>query len=187
MRVIAGRYRGRRLKTVKGKGTRPTTDKIKESFFQMIGPYFNGGTCLDLFAGSGGLGIEALSRGIDKAIFIEKNTKAVRIIHGNIKELGLNEQTEVYRTDAFRALNVLKKKKLQFDLIFIDPPYGLLNDNEIITEIINNNLLKANGLIYYEHEAIKGEPEIDLELKIIRRVNYGTTTGITIYQNDSQD
>lgn len=183
MRVIAGTYKGRCLKTIKGKQTRPTTDKIKESFFHMIGPYFNGGICLDLFAGSGALGIEAISRGMEKAIFIEKNLKAIKIIHENVKSLGLYDKVEIYRTDAYRALQILKKKKLQFHLILLDPPYKQININDYITFIINNKLLIENGLIYYEHEAMNGNPKVDLKLNVIKRVNYGRTTGITIYQN----
>lgn len=183
MRVVAGKHKGRSLKTVKSEQTRPTSDKIKESVFQMLGPFFDGGICLDLFAGSGSLGIEALSRGMDKAIFIEKNQKAIKIVHDNIKQLKLTNQTEVYRNDALRSLSILRKRDLQFDLIFVDPPYGKLNDKEIMTYIIENNLLKKDGIIYYEHEATDKNMENVMSLQVIKQTNYGTTTGITLFQN----
>src|SRR5699024_11846585 len=98
MRVIAGTHRGRLLKAVPGDTTRPTTDKIKEAVFHMLGPFFQGGTCIDLFAGRGALGIEALSRGIDHAIFIDKSPKAIHTINRNLKVLQLVVQLEIYRT-----------------------------------------------------------------------------------------
>lgn len=183
MRVIAGTFRGRQIKTVKSDETRPTSDKIKESVFQMIGPFFNGGICLDLFAGSGALGIEALSRGMEKAIFIEKNTKAIKIVHGNINQLNLSDQVEVYRTDAMRALNVLKKRKVSFDLIFVDPPYNQLNDKQILEQIIENRLLKRGGMIYYEYESSSNHIGENIDLNVIKHVNYGTTS-VTIFTNE---
>src|SRR5699024_12217961 len=115
MRVIAGELKGRRLEAVPGKQTRPTSDKVKEATFQMMGPFFNGGRCLDLFAGSGSLGIEAISRGMDYAVFIDKQSKAIHTIYKNIKTMKIEEQTEVARMDAFRALKVTQKNKAKFD------------------------------------------------------------------------
>ncbi|EIJ79461.1 methyltransferase [Bacillus methanolicus MGA3] len=123
MRVISGACKGRILKAVPGSSTRPTTDKVKEAIFNMIGPYFDGGLGLDLFAGSGGLGIEALSRGLSKVIFVDKDKKAIQIIHENIKTCGLMEQSEVYLNSAERALKAIIKRGLVFDFIFLDPPY----------------------------------------------------------------
>lgn len=182
MRVIAGQYRGRRLKTVQGQETRPTSDKVKESIFQMIGPYFDGGYCLDLFAGSGALAIEALSRGMDKAILIEKSKQAIKTIYDNVKGLNLTkEQAEVYRTDALRALYVLQKRQLKFDLIFIDPPYGKLDDEKIVMTVIENDLLMDDGIIYYEYATMDG-CRVELGcLTVIKQVNYGTT-GITLFK-----
>src|SRR5690625_2707594 len=87
MRVIAGSLKGRKFKAVPGKQTRPTADKVKESIFQIIGPFFDGGTCLDLFAGSGSLGIEAMSRGMEQVVFIDKQPKAIHIINENRKTM----------------------------------------------------------------------------------------------------
>src|SRR5699024_868911 len=124
MRVVAGLHKGRKLKAVSGSTTRPKADKVKEAVFQVMGPFFSGGKVLDLFAGSGALGIEALSRGMESAFFIDKQSKAIHTIHDNLKSLSIADQAEVYRNDAFRALQLLSKRQLQFDLILLDPPYG---------------------------------------------------------------
>ena len=109
MRVISGTRKGRTLKAVPGQSTRPTTDKVKESIFNMIGPYFDGGWALDLFAGSGGLGIEALSRGFDHCIFVDRDIKAIQTIKGNLNQLSLMDQSEVFRNEAKRALAAVVK------------------------------------------------------------------------------
>lgn len=96
--------KGRSLKAVAGTSTRPTTDKVKESIFNMIGPYFDGGRGLDLFAGSGGLGIEALSRGFEHCIFVDRDFKAIQTVKSNLKTLELTKHAQVYRNDAERAL-----------------------------------------------------------------------------------
>ena len=103
MRVISGSQKGRILKAVPGKTTRPTTDKVKEAIFNMIGPYFNGGYGLDLFAGSGGLGIEGLSRGLDKVIFIDFDYKAIRTIKENVNICRFESMAEIYKNDWKRA------------------------------------------------------------------------------------
>ena len=147
MRVIAGELKGRRLEAVPGKQTRPTSDKVKEAIFQMMGPFFYGGKCLDLFAGSGSLGIEAISRGMDFAVFIDKQPKAIHTIYKNIKTLKIDERTEVARMDAFRALKVTQKNKVKFDLIIIDPPYDKFNYTEILNEIMKRELLSDGGMV----------------------------------------
>src|SRR5690625_6575217 len=116
----------------------------------MMGLFFNGGRCLDLLAGRGSLGIEAISRGMDYTIFIDKQSKAIHTIYKNIKTMRIEEQTEVARMDAFRALKVTQKNKAKFDLIMIDPPYDKLDYTEILNEIIKRELLNNGGLINFE-------------------------------------
>src|SRR5699024_9088973 len=148
MRVIAGQHKGRKLKTVRSDGTRPTSDKIKEAIFHKLGPFFTGGICLDLFAGSGALGIEALSRGMDRAIFIEKSSQAVRTIRANVEMLKMAQQCEIYRADASKALHKLSEGPNTFDLICIDPPYEQDIYQPIINKIISAHLLKDQAFIY---------------------------------------
>jgi len=180
MRIIAGNFKGRKVKSVPGQSTRPTADKIKEALFQVIGPFFNGGSFLDLFAGSGALGMESLSRGMDSGIFVDRHPKAVHTIKENIRQFQLDEKTEVYRTDAFRALKACRKRGLQFDLIFLDPPYQKVNYTKLLEHIINYDLLKENGFVYCEHQ-----PSEDIQVphswQIIKQEVYSSTIGISIY------
>ena len=123
MRIIAGKFGGRRLKAVPGMKTRPTTDKVKESMFNIIGPYFDGGNVLDLFAGSGGLSIEAVSRGADQAYLIDRQYQAIKTIKENVAVTKAEDQFQIFKTDARKALTKLAEKQIKFDLVFLDPPY----------------------------------------------------------------
>lgn len=182
MRIIAGEFKGRTLKAVPGKFTRPTGDKIKESLFQMIGPFFEGGTCLDLFAGSGALGIEAISRGMEYAVFIEKHPRAIRTIYENINIVRIDKQTEVSRMDAFRALRVVSKNEAHFDLIFIDPPYQKIDYQKILNEIIRLNILNKDGFIVCEHDPSLALSGLTDDVQIYKQATYNATTAITIYR-----
>ena len=121
MKIVSGIYGGRPLKTLEGKTTRPTSDKVRGAIFNMIGPYFEGGRVLDLYAGSGGLSIEAISRGMSSAVLVERDRKAQTIVAENIqmtKEVG---KFQLLKMDAERALEQVSG---EFDLIFLDPPYA---------------------------------------------------------------
>jgi len=175
MRVIAGDLKGRQIIAMKGDNTRPTSDKIKESMFNMLGQFFDGGTALDLFAGSGNLGIESISRGIDRAVFIDNEYKAVKVIKENIANLAINDKTEVYKNDAFKALDLLGKRNISFDLIFLDPPYKKFEMTEILKHIVNQNLIAEAGLIMCE-DAVGFDLLLDdLPFEEIKRSMYGVT------------
>ncbi|MCP3026230.1 16S rRNA (guanine(966)-N(2))-methyltransferase RsmD [Halobacillus sp. A5] len=182
MRVIAGDYKGRQLKSVPTHKTRPTTDKVKESVFHMIGPYFDGGVVLDLFAGSGGLGIEALSRGVNHCIFVDQQSKAIGTIYENIKLLKLEDQAEVFKTDALRALKAAGKRELQFNYIFLDPPYKKFSYEDLIAEILKYNLLAESGIIICEHDASEIIPHQVEQLKLMKTENYGSNIGVSIFK-----
>lgn len=184
LRVVAGDYKGRQLKAVPGVTTRPTTDKVKEAIFNMVGPYFEGGTALDLFAGSGGLGIEALSRGMDHCIFVDREAKAIQTIHKNLELCRAENRSEVYRNDAERALKPIIKRDVQFSLIFLDPPYKQQKLEALINTIDDNNLLNKDGYIVTEHGS-----DIKLDLEIgqfvqCKHETYGMSS-ITIYRHKS--
>lgn len=171
MRVIAGKHKSKSLESMEGRNTRPTMDKVKEGIFNSL--YDVSGIGLDLFAGSGALGIEALSRGMDKVIFVDQNFKAVKIIKSNLENLDLVEQSEVYKNNADRALKALSKREIQFDIIFLDPPYekGLID--KALKQISEFNLLKENGIIVCEfsnHEEIDYQP-----FNMIKRYHFGLT------------
>ncbi|MDP4161557.1 MAG: 16S rRNA (guanine(966)-N(2))-methyltransferase RsmD [Bacillota bacterium] len=182
MRVVSGICKGRPLKAVPGNTTRPTTDKVKEALFNMIGPYFDGGLALDLFAGSGGLGIEALSRGVDLSIFVDREPKAIQTIHENINACGFEAKSEVYRNDADRALKALKKREIAFDYIFLDPPYKKQQLVSLMEKIDEQLLLKEDGLIVCEHSFDVELPPSIRSLTQVKYERYGIIA-ITIYQN----
>jgi 16S rRNA (guanine966-N2)-methyltransferase len=184
MRVVSGICKGRQLQPVPGMTTRPTTDKVKEAIFNMIGSYFDGGIGLDLFAGTGGLGIEALSRGLDLVIFVDRDAKAVQTIRKNIDLCGLNDKAEVYRNDAERALKAVLKRGLQFDLIFLDPPYKMQKLKTLIETIDNLQLLAANGWIIAEHSHEMNLPNSIGSLQMIKHETYGITA-VSLYRYEA--
>lgn len=186
MRVITGEYGGRRLKAVPGENTRPTTDKIKESLFNMIGPYFDGGNCLDLFAGSGGLAIEAVSRGMDKAVLIDKAPAAIKVIQENIAVTKEEEKFKVIRGDAARVINNLKSEQQVFDLVFLDPPYAKQQIVSQIEALLDKNMLSPEALIVCEVDKKVDLPETIKQAQVYKSAEYGITK-IMIYELVSQE
>jgi 16S rRNA (guanine966-N2)-methyltransferase len=185
MRVVAGSKKGHPLQAVPGKGTRPTVDKVKESIFNIIGPYFDGGYVLDLYAGTGGLGIEALSRGAQHCIFVDANRKAVSIVNENLTATGFHSQAEVYRNDANRALSALAKREIQFRIVFLDPPYAQQKIESQIAILHDHNLLSKDAVIVAEHDAKDILSDQIGSLSKARESTYGQTT-ITVYQREEQ-
>lgn len=181
MRVISGTAKGLLLKSVAGRGTRPTTDKVKEALFNMIGPYFSGDKVLDLFAGTGGLGIEALSRGAGQAIFIDRNPKAIEVIKHNIQTTNVMDRSEVYCSDAKRALKVMTKQGLSFKLIFLDPPYRLDNADVLLADMWNNGLIAKDAIIIVEHDSKYKYPNKIQSLYAWKTAGYGEV-GIIVYR-----
>lgn len=186
MRVIAGSVKGIPLKAVPGQTTRPTTDKVKESLFNIIGPYFDGGNVLDLFAGSGGLGIEALSRGIDHAVFIDRDRKAIETIRANLDKTRLSGQAEILRADAKQAIKVLKKNGFRARLLFMDPPYNQPAFYELMDFAAEQGIVTEDVLVVCEHD--KG---VELEdrtayFQNIRKEQYGGTV-ISIYLRQKEE
>ncbi|TCT26892.1 16S rRNA (guanine966-N2)-methyltransferase [Melghiribacillus thermohalophilus] len=182
MRVISGTLKGRQIKPVPSRMTRPTADKVKEAMFQIIGPFLDGGLVLDLFAGSGNLGIEALSRGAERTIFVDRHPRAIQTIYENIRNLHIQDQAEVYKTDAFRALKAASKRGLMFDYIFLDPPYEKCSYTALFEAILNHTLIHSESIIICEHTADEQLPEEFGKLAAFKSEIYGKTTGITLYR-----
>lgn len=180
MRVVAGERKGMPLKAIAGTTTRPTTDKVKESIFNMIGPFFDGGIALDLFAGSGGLGIEALSRGCEKGIFVEKDSKAFQILQENIKKCRYEEQTELYRTDAIRAVKGLLKRDIQIDYLFVDPPYRKVEYYQLVNSLVDGGKLTDQAIIVCEHATEIDLPKSYGDYTLKKEETYGSSI-ISIY------
>lgn len=185
MRVITGEYGGRKLKAVPGNNTRPTTDKVKESIFNIIGPYFDGGVCLDLFAGSGGLAIEAISRGMDKAVLIDRDPLAIKTIKENISVTKESDKFDIYRNDANRAIDLLKGNK-KFDLIFLDPPYAKQEIEMQIKKIVDADLLNDEAIIICEVDKRTDLEENIGAATVFRSEVYGASK-IIMYEYSSNE
>ena len=164
MRVISGKYRGKKIEGYDINGTRPTMDRVKESLFAIIQNKIIDSICLDLFAGSGALGIEALSCGARECDFVDNNPLTIKALKKNLNNI---ENANIFNMDYQKYLNGTQK---QFDIIFLDPPYSLNLITEAIKKIIENNLLKEEGLIICEYETEK----IITSLKIIKEKKYGS-------------
>ncbi len=181
MRIIAGKYGGIRLNPVKGDQTRPTTDKVKEAIFSMVGPYFSGGVFLDLFAGSGAVGLESVSRGMDEAVLVDRSSKAIKAIKDNILKIKTPDAFKVIKGTASQVLDRLSAQQYNFQMVFLDPPYKEQKIVENIKQIVKLNLLKTDGLIICEVDNNTVLPDNIGNLESIKKKNYGLTN-LLIYQ-----
>jgi len=184
LRVIGGKYKRLHIKTIDGQSTRPTTDKVKENIFNGLQDLE--GIGLDLFAGSGGLGIEGLSRGLDKVIFVDGNFKATKMIKENLNTLYIPEtQYEVYKNDAIRALKALNKRDIKFDYIFLDPPYRKSLIDQSLEKIQTFDLLNVNGTIICEFD--KSEDIDTGAFKVLKKYEYGLTHVMLLTKGEDND
>ncbi|OUM88303.1 MAG: 16S rRNA (guanine(966)-N(2))-methyltransferase RsmD [Bacillus thermozeamaize] len=185
MRVIAGEFRGRNLKSVPGRHVRPTSDKVKGAMFNMIGPFFEGGRGLDLFAGTGALGIEALSRGLEQVVFVDHSRQSIRVIQTNLRMLGLEGQAEVYQMGAEEAVSFLAERNRRFDLVFLDPPYMSTRESLApawLTQLAQGRLLAQAAKVVLEHDARVSFPDRLGVLEKVKERRYGNTT-LTIFEH----
>ncbi len=151
MRIIAGIHGSRRLVVPKGEHTRPTLERTRESLFSMLQPYIPGAAVLDLFAGSGALGLEALSRSAAHAVFCDNSGEAIRAVRQNIKLLQLEERTAVIAQDYQKALHQLEEQEAVFDMIFVDPPYHL-PAGPVLSSLAAHQTLSPEGIIILEQD-----------------------------------
>ena len=182
MRVISGTAKGKRLKAPPGNDTRPITDMIKEALFNVLGQWIGDADFLDLFAGSGSVGIEALSRGARRVIFVDNSQAAVKTIRENLVNCGFEHQYELYRYDVIEAITRLRKRDLVFDYIYIDPPF---TQEKIFLAVMKaldeNNLLQVNGTLIIRTPRKMMLPVNFQNLVSIRHNHYGDST-LNYYQ-----
>ena len=171
MRVISGKYKGKRINGYDIDGTRPTMDRVKESMFGTIQDYIKDSVVLDLFAGSGNLGIEALSNGALKGYFVDNNKKVIDIIKKNIDEIGIKEENYLLHMDYKEALHYFSDNNIQFNIIFVDPPYKMKIGQEIIDYVTDNDMLLENGILVVECQ--EDSFNINNKLKVIKDKKYG--------------
>ena len=175
MRIISGRFGGRKLKTLEGLDTRPTSDKARGAVFNILAQKVPGAMVLDLFSGSGAMGLEAVSRGARFAVMNDISRHSIEIIEENVDALGANEETGIMCEDAFAAIDILAQSEMIFDLIYIDPPYDSNLYEPIIHKIRENGILAHGGIIICEHR--KGTTfELPFDYRIYDRRIYGKST-----------
>lgn len=150
MRIIAGENRGKKLKAVPGMKTRPTADRVKEAVFSSIHDTLYGSRFLDVFSGTGNMALEAVSRGAEMAVLLEKDTDALNVIQDNVTACRQNERCTIMRGDSFASMNTLYRQGKQFDFIYVDPPYQAGLYEEVLKNIAEKNLLAQDGLILLE-------------------------------------
>ncbi len=159
MRVIGGKLRGKEIKGYLIDGTRPTMDRVKESMFAIIQDNIKDSICLDLFAGSGSLGIEAISNGASKCYFVDNNKIAIKVINKNLENLNIKDQAIVIEKDYMDSLIYFRQNKIKFNIVLLDPPYDELVINRILDYLFKNKLLKRNAIVVceYQKDNIKSE------------------------------
>lgn len=181
MRIISGEMRGFKLKAPKGMDTRPTSDKVKESLFSIMGYIESSSEVLDLYSGSGNIGLEFLSRGAESACFIDTDAKAISTIKDNIEKCKVSDRATVYKNDVSRAMEMLANRSKKFDYIFMDPPYKSGLVEKTIDKVAELDLLKDGGLLIAEHErGLVLEDSVGSMKKVDNR-RYGDTE-ITFYR-----
>ena len=175
MRIISGTSRGRKLVTPRNRSLRPTSDRVKESIFNILQDKMGGKIVLDLFAGTGNLGIEALSRGAKKVIFVEKQRQALGLIQRNLTQFGLEERSEILPRDMKRAIGILNQRGECFDLILMDPPYerGLIR--ETLLELNSQKIYHKDSILVIEHNRREPLPHTLEGWNLIRQRRMGDT------------
>lgn len=183
MRVISGSARGRRLKELKGMDTRPTTDKVKEAMFNILQFELEGRRMLDLFSGTGQLGIEALSRGAEHCTFVDARRDAAALIRENLKATGLSDQSRVVQGDALAFLASCKER---FDMILLDPPYQTDLLERSLEAISRIDILREHGIIVCESAQEKQLPDLPSPFEKGREYRYGKIK-LTVYRRIGSD
>ena len=186
MRIIAGQYKGRRVKTLDGLQVRPTSDRLRETVFNILAPRIAAARVLDLCAGSGAMGIEALSRGASTVAFIEQNRRAHQTISDNLKHCGVVNGVRVINRDALTALKYLNEHGEQFDLIYFDPPYDAELYSPVLWLLAKSKLLKADGWLLVEHRRSMPLQESYETLQRFRELPQGETQ-LSFYRLNAEE
>ncbi len=184
MRVIAGKARSIRLVSPVGENTRPTTDRIKETLFNLIAGEVPGSVFLDIFSGSGGIGIEALSRDADKAYFIENDRNALTCIKKNLIKTNLSENAFLVGMDVFKGIHKLSEDKdLKFDIVFLDPPYAWGREKDVLSELKNAGLTKEDTIFIIEATMERSDEDLMPEAFTVARIKeYKTNKHVFLRQ-----
>lgn len=175
MRIITGRARGLKLTTPKNWDVRPTADRVKESVFNIIGSKIIGAQVLDLFAGTGNLGLESWSRGAEKIVFTDTSKESLRLVESNIAKCRAQDDTETIWGDACQLIGRLHKKGMRFDFVFADPPYNKGLVQKVIAALAESPLLNDGGYLIAEHSAHDELGTLPPQFELVRCETYGET------------
>ena len=186
MRVLAGALKGRRLETPRGSTTRPTADHVRIALMDTLTPRLPGARLLDLFAGAGGVGLEALSRGAAQATFVEREARAIGALRANVTALGVTVQARVERADVRAALERLAREGARFDIVFLDPPY----EDDAVTSTLERlgalPLVVSDGVVIAQHRTKRPPPAENGRLTAFRTRRFGETT-LTFFRAGGYD
>ena len=186
MRIIAGKYRSRIIKMPKGPEIRPTKDRVREALFGIMGEFICGAAVLDAFAGSGAFGIEALSRGAERVVFVDKDKRCAETIRENLETLDIKKDTaSILKIDAFKAFDILEQKKEKFNIVLLDPPYYKDMAKKSLIKINDRDILNPPYLIIAEHHKDDILPKELNGITSYRTASYGDVC-LTFYKAKRQ-
>ena len=175
MRIITGKAKGLKLITPKNSDVRPTSDRVKESLFSIIGSKICGAVVLDLFAGTGNLGLEAWSRGAEKITFVDESRASLKIIQGNTVKARAENDAVIINACVLKAIAQLESKGKSFDFVFCDPPYDKGWPEKVIRQFLKHRIVKAGGYLVLEYSAREKLPTLPSEVTEVRTEKYGDT------------
>ena len=181
MHINSGKFKGFPIITKDISGTRPTSDKVKQAMFNVLGPAIEGNAALDLFAGFGSLGLEALSRGAVSAVFVESKVACARVIEANIERTGVEAVARGLCMDAFKAMGQLEKEGAVFQIALSDAPYGKDMNAKVLNALGDSAILEGGGLLFIQHEKGAGPPAAAQRWQLLKSYTYGDTA-VTLFQ-----
>lgn len=176
MRIISGQLRGRRLRAPEGQATRPTSDRVREALFNIIAARVPGARFLDVCAGSGAVGLEAISRGAEAAVFVEQSRRALEQLEDNVERCGVGDQARIVHRDALSALKSFEAGGERFDLVYVDPPYDAGLYRPVLRLLGMSDVVAPDGLVIVELRTRDRLPDDAGELRHYRDERYGDTT-----------
>ena len=187
MRIIGGTYRSRQLKSLKGLDLRPTSDRLRETLFNVLSPFIESARVLDLFAGTGAVGIEALSRGAAEVVLVEDYAAAAKLIQANLDSLGIDSGARLIVDDSFHALEKLAQRRHVFDIVYLDPPYAAAADYVRVLTFLGNaaTLLSDRAIVVAEHQNGTVLPQQFGFLETVRTLEQSDAT-LTFYRRYTQ-
>jgi 16S rRNA (guanine(966)-N(2))-methyltransferase RsmD len=185
IRIVAGSLKGRKIPTLQGQGIRPTSLRAREALFSILGSVIQGACVADLFAGTGAIGLEALSRGAQKAVFIEQNPDAGHTLEKTLARFKMTAQSQVFIQDVALAIqNPHLIGWRPFDVLYIDPPYQFEQSHQLLTQIEEADLVANNGQVIYEHYSKRTPPSAIGQWELSRTTKYGDT-GLSFYRSQA--